>query len=55
MDAPPKVLPMFVESTYRINKLHYTYGYAALDAAYVGYLKFKNHLLTQHIYVPNLK
>ena len=55
MDARPKVLCMFVESTYRINKSHYTYGYAALDAAYVGYLKFKNHLLTQHIYVSNLK
>ena len=38
MDAPPKVLRMFVESTYRINNLHYTYGYAALDAANVGYL-----------------
>ena len=38
MDAPPKVLRMFVESTYGINMLHYTYGYAALDEAYVGYL-----------------
>ena len=38
MDAPPKVLPMFVGSTYRITALHYTYGYATLSAAYVGYL-----------------
>ena len=38
MDAPPKVLRMLVESTYRINKLHYTYAFAALDAAYVAYL-----------------
>ena len=38
MDAPPKVLPLFVSSWYRINELHYTYGYARLSAAYVGYL-----------------
>ena len=38
MDAPPKVLPMFVGSTYRITALHFTYGYATLSAAYVGYL-----------------
>ena len=49
MHAPPKVLPMFVSSTYRITKLHFTYGYARLSAAYVGYLDFKNHLLTPHI------
>ena len=55
MHAPPKVLPMFVSSTYRITKLHFTYGYARLSAAYVGYLDFKNHLLTPHIYVSNLK
>ena len=38
MDAPPKIFPLFVSSTYRITKLHYTYGYATLSAAYVGYL-----------------
>ena len=38
MDAPPKVLPLFVGSTYRITALHCTYGYATLSAAYVGYL-----------------
>ena len=36
MDAPPKIL--FLTSTYRITKLHYTYGYATFSAAYVGYL-----------------
>ena len=38
MDAPHKIFPLFVSSTYRITKLHYTYGYASLSAAYVGYL-----------------
>ena len=38
MDGPPKVLPIFLSSTYRITELHYTYGYATLSAAYVGYL-----------------
>ena len=38
MDALPKVLPIFLSSTYRITELHYTYGYATLSAAYVGYL-----------------
>ena len=38
MDVPLKISPLFVNSTYRITKLHYTYGYATLSAAYVGYL-----------------
>ena len=38
MDAPPKIFPFFVSSTYRLTKLHYTYGYVTLSAAYVGYL-----------------
>ena len=38
MDAPPKIFLFFLTSTYRITKLHYTYGYATFSAAYVGYL-----------------
>ena len=38
MDAPPKIFLLFLTSTYRITKLHYTYGYATFSAAYVGYL-----------------
>ena len=35
MDALVKIFPLFVNATYRITKLHYTYGYATLSAAYV--------------------
>ena len=46
---------MFVSSTYRITKLHYTYGNTTLSEDYVGYLYFENYWLTPHIWVSNLK
>ena len=55
MGAPPKVEHMFVSSTYGISELHYTYGNATLSAEYVGILHFKNHRVTPHIWVSNLR
>ena len=46
---------MLVSSTYRITKLHYTYGNANLSADYLGYFYFENYWLTPHIWVSNLK
>ena len=40
MGAPPKVQLMLVSSTYRITKLHYTYGNATLSKDYVDNLYF---------------
>ena len=55
MDAPVKIFPVFVNSTYRITKLHYTYGYATLSAAYVDYLHLENHWVTLQLWVRHLK
>ena len=38
MRAAPNVLPMSLRSRYRNAVLHYTFGYATLIEAYVGYL-----------------
>ena len=38
-----------------MTEIHYTYGYATFSADYVGYLLFKNYLLTPLKCVTNLK
>ena len=35
MDAPLKEPPMFVSTAYRITRLHYTYRFLTICAAYV--------------------
>ena len=55
MGVQTEVKLFFVYSTYKITGLHYNYRCATLSAAYVGYLWFKNLLLTPHIWVSNLK
>ena len=45
---------MLVTFSFRITVLYLTYGSPALSALYVGYLKFKIHLLTRQIWVYNL-
>ena len=44
--APPYVEPMFVSSTFKITRLHFTYGCATLSGAFVCKLYLKNHWVT---------
>ena len=55
MGASSYVRLTLVTSSLRITGLHYNYGCSTLSAAYVGYLHFKNLLLTPILWVSNVK
>ena len=43
MGAPPLMQPMFVSCTYRITEVHYAYGCATVNSAYVCKLYLELH------------
>ena len=49
-----QVQPIFVWFSYRITRLHYTYGCPTLKAAYVCKLYLQNHWGTLQLYVSNV-
>ena len=46
---------MFISSTYTITVLHYTYGLAALGAAFVSFFYVQNYWVTPDIWVGHLQ
>ena len=46
---------MFVRSTSRISEVHYAYGCATVNLAYVCKLYLEHHWVTLHFWVRNLK
>ena len=54
MGAPPLMKPIFVKTTYRITEVHYAYGFAAVNSAYVCKLYIDRHWVTLHLWVRNL-
>ena len=55
MGAPRLIKPMFVRSTSRISEVHYAYGCATVNLAYVCKLYLEHHWVTLHFWVRNLK
>ena len=44
-----------VKSSYRITRLQYSYGCAALSEAYVVYLYLENHWVTLQLWVRHVR
>ena len=53
MGAPPLIKPIFVRTTYRITEVHYAYGCATVNSAYVCKLYLERHWVTLYLWVRN--
>ena len=47
--------PILICSTFRITRLHFTYKYPSVSAAYVCYIYLQNKRITLHLWVSYFK